>query len=109
MTSDGAAEWIRGITADAPTYVNGVTTASLLAVQRYDTSRAAASVAVPLRVILAAEDTITPARQVRKALGRNATDRELDVVEFPETHFELFDEHLTGTVDRTVEWFVEHL
>jgi hypothetical protein len=109
MSSDGAAEWIRGITAGAPAYVNGVTTASLLAVQRYDTSAAAASVEVPLRVILAADDTITPARQVRNALGRSATGRDLDVVEFPETHFELFDEHLNDTVDRTVEWFVEHL
>jgi fermentation-respiration switch protein FrsA (DUF1100 family) len=112
MTTDGAEDFIATMTTHAPGYVNHVTTASLLAVQRYDTSAAAAALAVPLRVTLATNDTITPAAQVRAALGRwtgRPGDRPLDVVEFPETHFEVFGTHLQRTVELTVDWFVQHL
>ncbi len=112
MTTDGAYEWISEMVQGAPNYVNRLTTASLLRIQRYNTAPAAATVAVPLRVILAEHDTITPARQVLAALNlaaRADARPNIDVARFPDTHFELFGAHRDQTVALTVDWLTSHL
>ncbi len=106
MTSDGAAEWAAGMAADAPAYRNEVTTSSLLNMARHSPARAARRLDVPTRVILAEDDTITPAHQVRRALAGNP---HVDIVGFQDTHFELFDDHRQATIDLTVDWFARHL
>lgn len=106
MTSDGALDWIAAMAAEAANYRNSVTLASLLAMARTSNASAARRVRVPLRVILAEDDAITPASQVRRAL-RGVPD--VDIVAFANTHFELFDDHLAETVRLTTDWFVRHL
>jgi hypothetical protein len=64
-----------------------------------------AGIRVPLRTILSTSDSITPAALVRAELR----DVAQDLVEFPGTHFELFDEHLEEVTRLTVDWFVRHL
>ncbi|MET0287000.1 MAG: alpha/beta fold hydrolase [Polyangiales bacterium] len=108
MRSDGAAAWMQAMTRDAPSYRNEVTVASLWNMARYTTASAARTLTVPTRVVLATRDTITPAARVRAAFaGRSGPT--LDFVEFPETHFELFEQHLDATVTLTVDWFTQHL
>lgn len=107
MTSDGAAAWAEAVSADAPNFRNEVTLASLLELIAYQSIGPDSRLDLPLRVILAASDTITPAESVRVALDGVASN--VDWVEFPETHFELFDRHLDDTVTSTVEWFATHL
>ncbi|MFF7073137.1 hypothetical protein [Streptomyces pseudovenezuelae] len=51
-----------------------------------------------MHAVLAADDAITPAAAARRALS---TVAHLGVVEFPQTHFELFDSHLQETIDLT--------
>lgn len=106
MTSDRAEEWITQMSAGAPTYVNSVTTASLLQMARHSNRRAAGRVGVPLRVILAEEDTITPADQVRRAVEKT---RHVDVISHPGTHFELLDDDLAQTIRETTAWFTATL
>lgn len=106
MNSDGAWAWSKRMTADAPNFRNEITLASLLEVGNYRPGELAAEIKVPLRVILAADDTITPAANVREAL---APVRDLDVVEYPDTHFELFEEHGEAAQHATAEWFLRHL
>jgi dienelactone hydrolase len=109
MTSDGAAEWLAGMAANAPSFRNEVTVSSLWNMARYDVSRDAMSIAIPLRVILATRDSITPAAKVRAAFSKNPRLVSVDFVEFPETHFELFGRHNEETIRLTVEWFERHL
>lgn len=106
MTSDRAEEWITQMAAQAPTYANRVTTASLLEMARHSNRRAAGQVPVPTRVILAEDDTITPARRVRRAVEKNP---HIDVVSHPGTHFELLDDNLDHTIRETTEWFTATL
>ena len=106
MNSDGAWEWAQEMTADAPRYRNEVTTASLLNMARWSTRKQAANVQVPVRVVLAEADTITPAAMVRRALS---TAPRADIVSFPETHFELFREHRQDTIDAIVSGLAQHL
>jgi alpha-beta hydrolase superfamily lysophospholipase len=107
MRSDGAAEWMANMTRDAPSYINEVTVASLWNMSRYQTASAARALRVPTRIVLATRDTITPAARVRAAFeGRSEA---VDFVEFPETHFELFEQHLDATVTLTVDWLGQHL
>lgn len=109
MHSDGAADWMANVTRNAPNFRNEVTVASLWNMSRYTTAEAAAKVAIPLRVILATRDTITPAARVRAAFAKQTDLSHVDFVEFPETHFELFERHLAETVDLTVAWLGRHL
>jgi uncharacterized protein len=108
MNTDGALEWSREMSALAPRFRNEVTLASLLKVARYRPMniKHARGINIPLRTILAAEDSITPAATARAALV-GVPDH--DIVEFPGTHFELFGAHLTKVIDLTVQWFVRHL
>lgn len=108
MTGDGAWEWSEAVTAGAPTWRNEITLASIPEVMAYRPAASAARIAVPVRAILATDDTITPAAMVREAL---AAVPELDVVEFPESHFELFgpDKHLDDVIALTAGWAVQHL
>lgn len=106
MTSDGALDWIDDVTASAPNYRNAVTVASLLNMTRYSTARAARGVAVPTLVILAEDDTITPARQVRRAVRGNPN---VEVVSYPDSHFELFTTQLGPVADQTAQFFARHL
>ena len=108
MRTDGAAAWMANMAKSATRFRNEVTVASLWNMGRYDTAAAAAQIEIPLRVILAERDTITPAASVRAAFaGRQAT--RVEFVTFPETHFELFEQHLDETVRLTVEWLARHL
>jgi dienelactone hydrolase len=108
MTTDGASAWIEAVTRDAPSYRNEVTVASLWEVARYRAVRPLREVRVPLRLILATHDAITPAQSVHAVLrGRDL--RSIDVVEYPESHFEIFGEHLPGVIAATVEWLALHL
>jgi dienelactone hydrolase len=108
MTNDGALDWIQAVTRQAPLFRNEVTVASLLEVGAYRPMRmiGRAGIRVPLRTILATDDTITPAASARAEL-RAAGDH--DVVEFPGSHFELFEEHLQRVIALTVDWFTLHL
>lgn len=106
MTTDGAQAWLEAIATTAPTFRNAVTVMSLLNLTTYSARRAAGRLTIPTLAIVAERDSITPGRLVRRAL-RSAEHAE--VVGFPETHFELFTEHLVLTVTATVEWFAEHL
>lgn len=108
MRTDGAAAWMANMAKDAPRFPNEVTVASLWQMSRYATASAARQIEIPLRVILAERDSITPAASVRAAFaGSRAT--QLDFVTFPETHFELFEQHLDETVRLTVGWLAQHL
>ena len=69
------------------------------------TVKAARKVQVPLRVILAERDTITPAAQVRRAL-RDASN--VDIQSFPDTHFELFAETREAVMGLTVDGLAQH-
>jgi dienelactone hydrolase len=106
MNSDGAFEWAAEMTADAPRYRNEVTSASLINMARWSTVKAARKVQVPLRVILAERDTITPAARVRRAL-RDASN--VDIQSFPDTHFKLFAETREAVMGLTVDWLAQHL
>ena len=107
MTTDGALAWIDAMSAKAPTFRNEVTVRSLVRVARYRpmSSIGPTGIRVPLRTILSTSDSITPARLARDALR----GVQHDVVEFPGSHFELFDEHLDEVTRLTVDWFVQHL
>lgn len=109
MRTDGAAAWMANMTRGAPRFRNEVTVASLWNMSRYQTARAARQVDVPLRVVLATRDSITPAKRVRRALRGRTGHAPLDVIEFPETHFELFEQHLEATVTLTVDWLRRYL
>lgn len=106
MNSDGAFEWAADMTADAPRYRNEVTSLSLINMMRWSTTGAARRVRVPLRIILAERDTITPAAQVRRALKDVPG---LDIQSFPDTHFELFAEARDQVMGLTVDWLAGHL
>jgi fermentation-respiration switch protein FrsA (DUF1100 family) len=106
MTSDGAWEWSETITANAPTWRNEVTLASLLNMSTYTPANMVATIQVPLRAILATDDSITPAALAREALAKAPM---LDVAELPDTHFELFTNRLDETIALTTEWWVMHL
>ncbi|MGV9802020.1 alpha/beta hydrolase [Mycobacterium sp. NPDC003449] len=106
MTSDGAWEWMEQMTADAPSYRNEVTLASLWNLANYRPAEALSAISTPVHAVLAADDAITPAAGARQALRPIA---HLDVVEIPQTHFELFDEHLQETIDLTTGWFTDDL
>jgi dienelactone hydrolase len=106
MTSDGAWEWFERMGATSPNMRNAVTLASLIEVAGYRPADVAAQIKAPLRVILAADDTITPSGPARAALSGVPV---VDFLEFPETHFELFEKHAAAVIDATVSWFSRHL
>jgi hypothetical protein len=107
MTTDGALDWIQGMAATAPNFVNEISVRSLARVAGYRPLRwvERQGIRVPLRTILSTSDSITPAALARHELRHV----EQDVVEFPGSHFELFGEHLEDVLRLTVEWFVRHL
>lgn len=106
MNSDGAWEWTRRMAAGAPTFRNEVTLASLWNLANYHPTTDLSALRTPVHAALAADDAITPAAAARKALEPIPG---VEVVEFPQTHFELFDEHLQETIDLTTQWFTADL
>ncbi|MFJ9377257.1 hypothetical protein [Streptomyces sp. NPDC101455] len=64
--------------------------------------RQASGISTPVHAILAANDAITPAAAAREAL---IPITHLDIFEVPQTHFELFVDHLQETIDVTTRWF----
>lgn len=106
MTSDGAWAWMEQMSADAPTYRNEVTLASLWNLANYCPAENLSAIATPVHGVLAADDAITPAAAARQALSPIAR---LDLVEIPQTHFELFADHLQETIDLTTGWFTTDL
>ncbi|MFD5199039.1 alpha/beta hydrolase [Streptomyces sp. NPDC058375] len=106
MNSDGAWEWTQRMTADAPTYRNEVTLASLWNLANYYPATQLQAISAPLHVVLAADDAITPVGPARKALEPVVG---VEIVEFPQTHFELFDDHLQETIDLATRWFTADL
>ncbi|MGC0397994.1 pimeloyl-ACP methyl ester carboxylesterase [Streptomyces sp. SAI-126] len=106
MTSDGAWEWMERMTADAPTYRNEVTLASLWNLANYHPADNLDFIACPVHAVLATDDAITPAPAARRALSPIG---QLEVVEIPQTHFELFTDHLRETIDLTRRWFAHDL
>lgn len=107
MTTDGALDWLQNMAATAPNFSNEITLRSLPRVAGYRPMRwvGRQGIRVPLRTILSTSDSITPAALARQELR----DVDHDIVEFPGSHFELFDEHLAGVLRLTVEWFLRHL
>lgn len=107
MTTDDALRWIEGVAANAPSFRNAITVRSLARVAAYRPLRwiGPNGITVPLRTILSTSDSITPAALARHELR----DVNHDVIEFPGSHFELFEEHLAAVLRLTVEWFVQHL
>ncbi|MGB2721927.1 MAG: alpha/beta fold hydrolase [Rhodococcus sp. (in: high G+C Gram-positive bacteria)] len=106
MNSDGAYEWSLEMARGAENYRNEVTVASLPAMLRWSTRKAAARLTVPVLAILAESDTITPPVRVRKALSR--VDG-VEYVSYPESHFELFTDHAEAVRKSTVKWLVSKL
>jgi len=106
MNTDGAEEWVLRMAADAPAFRNEVTTASMLNMLLLSNRAAAQRVRIPLRVILAENDAITPAAMVRRAV-RDVPG--VDVVSFPETHFELLTTYNDQVKASIVDWFVRTL
>jgi hypothetical protein len=108
MNTDGALAWITEVSRGAPLFRNEVTLSSLLKVASYRPMRLVgpAGIKVPLRTILAKADTVTPADSARAELAGIAQN---DIIEFPDTHFELFGQNLGAVIDLTVEWFTRHL
>ncbi|NKQ54404.1 alpha/beta fold hydrolase [Amycolatopsis sp. K13G38] len=106
MNSDGAWEWVGRMAADAPTFRNVVTLASLWNVANYHPATDVFDISTPVHAVLAVDDGITPAAAARKALEPISG---VEIVEFPQTHFEFFDHHLHETVDLTTQWFTADL
>ncbi|WP_196249056.1 alpha/beta hydrolase [Rhodococcoides fascians] len=106
MNSDGAYGWAEGMARGAENYRNEVTVASLPAMLRWSTRKAAGRLAVPVLAVLAESDTITPPTRVRKAL---ADVESVEYVSYPESHFELFTDHADAVRQATVQWLIEHL
>ncbi|WP_432022606.1 alpha/beta hydrolase [Streptomyces parvus] len=106
MNSDGAWEWTQRMAADAPTYRNEVTLASLWNLANHHPGTRLSAISAPLHVVLAADDAITPAGPAREALEPVPG---VEIVEFPQSHFELFDDHLQETVEQTSRWFTADL
>jgi uncharacterized protein len=106
MTDDGAWAWTRRMTAEAPRFRNELTLASLVELASYRPLDGIERIDTPVRAIVATGDTITPADTVRERLAPLGP---VDIVELPDTHFELFENHLAATVDATVSWFSTHL
>jgi dienelactone hydrolase len=102
MTTDGAEKWTADVTKNAPSYKNEVTALSLLEMQGYNTQPDAQKIKIPLRAITAESDQITPAKKIHAAL---AGVPGVDFKDFPGTHFGLFGQNLTATIDLTVDWF----
>ncbi|WP_419993924.1 alpha/beta hydrolase [Streptomyces boninensis] len=106
MTSDGAWGWTERMTVNAPSYRNEVTLASLWNLANYRPAENLSAIASPVHAVLAADDAITPAAAARTALSPIPR---LDIVEIPQTHFELFEDHLQETIDLTTRWFTTDL
>ncbi|MFF1920190.1 alpha/beta hydrolase [Streptomyces sp. NPDC058221] len=106
MTTDGAWGWMEQMTADAPRYRNEVTLASLWNLANYHPAENVSAIATPVHAVLATDDAITPAAAARQAVSPIA---HLDIVEIPQTHFELFTDHLQKTIDLTTGWFTTDL
>jgi hypothetical protein len=102
MTTDGAEKWTADVTKNAPNYKNEVTALSLLVMQGYHTQPDAQKIKIPLRAITAESDQITPAKKIHAALSGVPG---VDFKDFPGTHFGLFGQNLTATIDLTVDWF----
>lgn len=106
MNSDGAWEWTQRMTAGAPTFRNEISLASLRNVINYHPAANLSALCTPVHVVLAADDAITPAAAARKTLQPISS---VEILEFPQTHFELFDDHLQETIDLTTRWFTADL
>lgn len=106
LTADGSWEWCQRITSGLPSFRNEITLASLIDIAGYRPAGAAADIAVPLRVILAKDDTITRPAEIQRALAAVAG---LDVIELPGTHFELLEQNLAAVTSSVVDWFSAHL
>lgn len=106
MNNDGAWEWAQRMTAEAPTFRNVVTLASIWNLANYRPATDLRSLSTPVHVVLAADDTITPAAAARNVLESLS---DVEILEFPQTHFELFATHLEETVDLTTRWFTADL
>jgi dienelactone hydrolase len=106
MTTDGAWEWSEATTKDAPSWKNEVTLESLVNMGAYSPGDNLATIDVPVRAILATSDSITPASLARSSL---AGIPNLNIVEKPDSHFELFRDRLDETISLTTEWLVKHL
>ncbi|MGA5454484.1 alpha/beta hydrolase [Streptomyces umbrinus] len=106
MTSDGAWEWMERMTADAPTFRNEVTLASLWNLANYHPTGNLGAITCPVHAVLATDDAITPASAARLALSQI---ERLEIVEIPQTHFELFTDHLQETIDLASRWFAHDL
>lgn len=107
MTSDGGWEWMKSIIKNAPTYKNLVTTRSLLKVSNYQPGTRAADIKIPLMLISAKDDTITPHQPIERFLNELNTKSKL--MAFPGSHFELFGAHLEATADITANWLKQNL
>jgi dienelactone hydrolase len=106
MNSDGAVDWIESMSIEAPNFRNEVTVGSLWNMARWSVADKIRNVRCPVRVIVAESDTITPASMVRSAIG---TLPGVDVVSYPETHFELLDEHLLAVHEHVTDFMETHL
>lgn len=106
ITTDAAAEMGEVMADAAPTLLNEVTIASLIEMAAYKPLADVDAIRVPLRVVLASEDSVNPAAATRAALE---PFEGVDQVELPATHFSVFTDHLDDTTAAIVEWFTLHL
>lgn len=107
MASDGGWDWMQNMIADAPNYKNEVTLKSLLKVNKYRPQKLASKLSVPTLFIAAKTDSITPAEPIEAFANKVTCVKEY--LEYPESHFEVFDIHLKETAQKTATWFQSHL
>jgi dienelactone hydrolase len=106
LTNDGALEWVQSQIAGIDGLDDFVTLASLVEASQYRPLDGVVSFRSPVRVIVGTEDTVNPASLTMSALEPFGS---VDVVEFPATHFSIFEEHSEAMMASTLEWFTMHL
>ena len=104
LSPDPAAHrWFTAGAADAPTWRNEVTLASLARLFAYRPLSRAADVQAPLLVISEVDDVLCPHDQARALVARVPV--EADLVELPGGHFSVYEEHRGLATAAAVGWF----
>lgn len=105
LHADGADELLQSWGSEMG-LINEITLASLIDVGAYRPLDEMERFNVPVRAILATDDTINPANVTRAALKPFP---EVDIVEIPGGHFSVLLEQADAATTATVEWFARHL
>lgn len=107
MFADGAHAWFAAVAADrAPSWRNEVLVAGLVASGDNVPLRHLAGARVPLRLVLAPADALTPpGSALAAAPGLDL----VDVVEIPGGHFDAYQASFAASSEAALAWFRRHL